>query len=201
MDPYLDTAMDPTSTPHSCLSGFSWNGTPTGRETTLANNNTYVSGTNKEVAILMIHDIFGWTFTNLRLLADHYARDANATVYLPDLYVPCIVLKLELYDLRQNSADKVIDDSFDGEVVTPDMLDDPEKAKNFDHLEFVLGRNGKEKRFPDMVACARALKEELGFKKVGAVGYCYGGWAVFQLGGQGSLFPKPTVQPFLSTVD
>lgn len=36
-------------------------------------------------AILIIHDIFGWTLPNIQLLADHYACEANATVYLPDL--------------------------------------------------------------------------------------------------------------------
>lgn len=68
-----------------CVSGFKWGGAPVGKETKLANLNAYVSGTNKDVSILMVHDIFGWTFTNLRLLADHYAKEVDATVYLPDL--------------------------------------------------------------------------------------------------------------------
>lgn len=70
-----------------CIEGFEWNGTPAGTEGKLGNNNTYVTGSNGDVAILMIHDAFGWTFTNNRVLADHYAREVNATVYLPDLYV------------------------------------------------------------------------------------------------------------------
>ena len=70
-----------------CVKGFEWTGTPVGTESKLANNNTYVTGTNQDVAILMISDLFGWTFVSERLLADHYAREANATVYLPDLYV------------------------------------------------------------------------------------------------------------------
>jgi len=68
-----------------CLSGFKWDGTPTGKETKLANNDTYVTGSNKDVTIMIVHDIYGWTFPNLRLLADHYAQEADATVYLPDL--------------------------------------------------------------------------------------------------------------------
>lgn len=68
-----------------CLRGFKWDGQPTGREETFAGASTYVSGTNEDVAILMIHDLFGWTLPNLRLLADSYAEEANATVYLPDL--------------------------------------------------------------------------------------------------------------------
>jgi len=68
-------------------------------------------------------------------------------------------------------------------------MDDPEKAKQFDLMAFI-GRNSKEKRFPEMTACAKALKQEHGFKKLGVIGFCYGGWAVFQLGAKG---------PFLST--
>jgi len=68
----------------NCKTGFSWNGTPTGKETTLGDNKAYVAGTSKSAAILIIHDLYGWTFTNLRLLADHFAKEADATVYLVD---------------------------------------------------------------------------------------------------------------------
>ena len=68
-----------------CLSGFEWSGTPGGKETKLANNDVYVTGTNKDSAILLIHDIYGWTFGNTRLLADHFAKEVGATVYVPDL--------------------------------------------------------------------------------------------------------------------
>ncbi len=72
---------------HSCcLSGFEWNGTPVGKEGTLNDNKAYITGSNKDVAILLIHDIFGWTLANARLIADHYAKEVGATVYLPDLY-------------------------------------------------------------------------------------------------------------------
>lgn len=139
-----------------CLTGYKWGGKPKGTESTLAKNNTYVTGDNKDVAILMIHDIFGWTLPNLRLTADHYAEEVGATVYLPDF--------------------------FGGEVVSPEMLFDPEKRAKFDTRKFIGEKNSKDIRWPEISSCARALKEEHGFKKVGAVGFCYGGWAVFQLG-------------------
>ena len=44
-----------------CKSGFLWNGTPTGKEITLGKNKAYVAGTNKDVAVLIVHDIFGNT--------------------------------------------------------------------------------------------------------------------------------------------
>ena len=77
--------------------------------------------------------------------------------------------------------------SFGGEVVTPETMDDPNKREAFDLMAFI-GRNSKEKRFPEISEFAKALKKEHGFKKVGAIGFCYGGWAVFQLGVKGVLF-------------
>jgi len=68
-----------------CLKGFRWEGTPKGQDSKLAGNNCYVTGSNSEVAILVVHDLFGWTFPNTRLLADHYAEEVGATVYVPDL--------------------------------------------------------------------------------------------------------------------
>lgn len=68
-----------------CLKGFAWQGQPKGKESTLANNKCYVTGSNPNAAILVLHDLYGWEFTNIRLLADHYAEEANATVYVPDL--------------------------------------------------------------------------------------------------------------------
>jgi hypothetical protein len=67
-----------------CTTGFRWEGTPKGKEAKLANVPTYVTGTNKDAAVLIVHDIFGWTLNNTRMLADHYAEEADVTVYLPD---------------------------------------------------------------------------------------------------------------------
>ena len=63
-------------------------------------------------------------------------------------------------------------------------MSDPARLAAFDIGAF-LGKNGKAVREPEIAACAKALKQELGFKKVGAVGFCYGGWAVFRLGAKG----------------
>ncbi|KAI8947729.1 dienelactone hydrolase [Xylaria longipes] len=105
---------------------------PRGTETKLANNDCYVTGDNKDTAILLVHDIFGWKYPNVRLLADHFAREVEATVYVPDFFGGWIV------DWKAS----------------------------------------REIRGPEMIACARAIKANLGFKHLGAVGYCYGGWAV-----------------------
>lgn len=142
----------------NCKSGFKWNGQTVGKETKLNNTNAYVTGDSKDAAILIITDVFGWTLPNVRLIADHYAQEANATVYVPDL--------------------------FNGEVVDPDALSDPEKQKNFDIGAF-LGRHNKEVRWPEIKGHAQTLKSQ--YKKVAAIGFCYGGWAAFKLGADPSL--------------
>jgi len=108
---------------------------------------------------MIVHDIFGWTLNNTRLLADHYAEEADVTVYLPDFY--------------------------DGEVVDPARLAPDYKGEPFDRDTF-LNTNNKETRQPEVFACAATLKQELGFKKVGAIGFCWGGWAIFRLAAKGN---------------
>lgn len=68
-----------------CFRGFQWDGTPKGKEDTLAGQKTYVTGDDKTHAILIGHDAIGWAWKNTRLLADHFAKEVGATVYLPDL--------------------------------------------------------------------------------------------------------------------
>lgn len=57
-------------------------------------------------------------------------------------------------------------------------MSDPEKAKNFDIMAFI-GRNNKEIRWPAIKEHAQTLKKQ--YKKVVAIGYCYGAWACFKL--------------------
>ncbi|KAF2849029.1 dienelactone hydrolase family protein-like protein [Plenodomus tracheiphilus IPT5] len=148
----------------NCKSGFKWDGTSIGKEGTLDNINTYITGDNRERAILIITDIFGWKLPNIRIIADHYAKEANATVYVPDL--------------------------FEGEVVDPDALSNPEKAKNFDVMAFI-GRHNKDIRWPQIKQHAQTLKSQ--YAKVGTIGFCYGGWAALRLGADPGLIDAVSV--------
>ncbi|KAL2834624.1 Alpha/Beta hydrolase protein [Aspergillus pseudoustus] len=139
-----------------CLKTFAWDGTPTGRIGKLAANPAYIasdSDSDSTLAILIVHDLLGWSFPNVRLLADHYAREANATVYVPDF--------------------------FGGETLPFEPL----IAGRFDEVDDLPGfraRNAREIREPEIFACAKALRDS--HKTILAVGFCYGGWAVFRLG-------------------
>ncbi|KAG9229506.1 dienelactone hydrolase family protein [Amylocarpus encephaloides] len=134
-----------------CVKGFTWAGTPTGKVSKLANITTYITGDNPSISILLIHDLFGFTHPNTRLLADHYAREIGATVYVPDFFGSEIL-----------PFDKILSGDWSS-------LD----------LPGFLARNSREIREPEIFACAKALRGQ--FKKVGAVGFCYGGWAVLRL--------------------
>lgn len=69
-------------------------------------------------------------------------------------------------------------------MVDENVLDTPEKRAAFDIPAFI-GRNNKDLRYPEIKAAAQALKSE--YPKVGAIGYCYGGWAIFRLSADPSL--------------
>lgn len=87
-----------------CLKGFEWAGSPSGRTAKLAKNDVYIVVDNPDIAIIIIHDLLGWTFPNVRLLADHYAREANATVYIPDFFGG-EVLPMELWALQGSATE------------------------------------------------------------------------------------------------
>lgn len=134
-----------------CVRGFAWDGTPTGQVTKLGNHNAYVAGTNSDVAVMIVHDLFGWTFPNVRILADHYAKEANVTVYVPDFFA--------------------------GDVVPFDIIL-ADRWEEFDLMGFI-GKHSRKIREPEIFDCARLLRDK--YKKVGAIGFCYGGWACFRL--------------------
>ncbi|KAI4248604.1 MAG: hypothetical protein LQ352_005895, partial [Teloschistes flavicans] len=69
-----------------CISGFAWDGKPQGKEDKLGDIDVYIIGSpeNKDIAIMIIADILGWESPNVRILADHFAKDIGATVFVPD---------------------------------------------------------------------------------------------------------------------
>jgi dienelactone hydrolase len=135
-----------------CIKTFEWSGTPNGHIGILTKNQAYITGDNPSVAILVIHDLLSWKFPNIRLLADHYAREANATVYVPDFFGG---ETLPFEPICKNRWDEI---------------DLPGFVKN----------NTRDIREPEIFECARALREK--YQKVAAIGFCFGGWAVFRLG-------------------
>lgn len=65
-----------------------------------------------------------------------------------------------------------------------DTIVDEKKRAQFDFMAWA-GRHSKEIRGPEVFEAARALKQDLGFQKIAAIGYCWGGWPAFQLAAKG----------------
>ncbi|KAJ5201036.1 hypothetical protein N7449_005839 [Penicillium cf. viridicatum] len=129
-----------------CLRGFEWDAKPQGREATLEG-----------------------TFTNTRLLADHYAEEVGATVYIPVLFA--------------------------GEIHPLNVLQDQTQWHKLDLLAF-LERNAKHIREPQVIDCAKTLRSR--HRRIGAIGLCYGGWATFRLGdNRGLVDCISTAHPYL----
>lgn len=94
---------------------------------------------------MVIHDLFGWKFPNVRLLADHYAQEVSATVYVPD--------------------------SFGGEVLGWETILGGDFSK-LDLPRFIT-KNNRHAREPEIFDFTRTLRSQ--YKKVCAVGFCHGG--------------------------
>ena len=59
------------------------------------------------------------------------------------------------------------------------------------NLDAYLAANSREVRSPEILACARHLRGQ--YSRVGAIGYCYGGWAGFHLASE-TLNPANNAQ-------
>ena len=69
-----------------CVSGFVHEGTPLGKEISLAGLQVYATGDDASSRVIIFGvDVFGWRFVNSRLLADEYAS-RGFHVLIPDLF-------------------------------------------------------------------------------------------------------------------
>jgi len=80
--------------------------------------------------------------------------------------------------------------SFGGVVLSPDIISNPAEWGQLD-LPAFMQRNSKAVRGPEMKALARFLRTK--HRRIGAIGFCYGGSAVFQLGGKSAGDDGPLV--------
>lgn len=149
-----------------CVKGFQWNGQPRGRITKIADRyDAYVAGDNAKAAVLIIQDIYGWAYPNARLMADHYAREATVTAIVPDLFGG--------EHVKRDDHPNLTDEGFLNDVLMP-----------------FVERHNRNVHDQDVFVVARALRRELGFEKVAAIGFCYGAWAVLRLGAAPAYQPE-----------
>ena len=161
-----------------CLSGTVASGHPSGREDTVGGLPTYIaepSSKSTSSSVIFITDIFGWTFPNVRLLADEYAK-AGFYCYIPDLHsgdsLPLSFLQNVEPPLKDQETMSIVD-----------------KGKNAAIVPTTLGpwlikhREGVSE--PMVSGFVNTVKHIPGTNKVGAIGFCWGGrYAILQARGR-----------------
>jgi len=151
-----------------CLSGSVHTGTPTGKVEEIDSLKTYVSAPkdgSKAKSIIFLTDIFGWEFKNVRLLADEYAK-AGFYCYIPDFHqgdsLPIEFLQSVEPPLKvreqQGVVEKTKATATVGTTLPPWLLK---------HRESVAK--------PLIDSFIKTLKSDPQTKKIGAVGFCWGG--------------------------
>ncbi|KAK0526870.1 hypothetical protein OC842_005045 [Tilletia horrida] len=149
---------------HSCCDkGYFHKGDPKGQFAPLGadGRRTYISGPEPgqaKAAILIIADVFGVSLNNNKLIADYYAKETGARVYVPDF--------------------------FDGEDCWTQLagaeIGSEEAQKRFNFVEF-LGKYSPRDT-SKIEAAAKAIKALHPGKKLGAVGFCWGAPGSMRLG-------------------
>ncbi len=179
-----------------CLSGKVHEGKPAGRTDEIGGIPTYIAepkNGSKEKTIIFISDstlalslpptslltnpiaVFGWEFTNTRLLADEYAK-AGFYCYLPDFH-------------NGDSLPFSFLQNVEPPLKTQETLGVTDKAKNAAIVPATLGpwlathREGVSRPLIDgFVNTVRMIP---GTNKIGALGFCWGGrYAILQAHGQ-----------------
>ncbi|KAK9362295.1 alpha/beta-hydrolase [Lipomyces starkeyi] len=141
-----------TSNPFAhCLVGVKHEGTAAGEIRTVGGIESYIihpKDGNTANAIIILSDVIGHKFINAQLIADQFAANGYLTI-MPDL--------------------------FHGDPV---LLNPPE---DFDIMEWLTkGSDNKGGHPPEIVdpvieSVINAMRDVMGVKRIGAVGYCFGG--------------------------
>jgi len=138
-----------------CRKGYIHKGEPKGKEEFVAGRKAYVTGDEKsDVALFIIHDVFGIVINNIRVLADKYADLTGARVYVPDFFDGDHV------DFKYQTND----DEYLLKVVPPFMEKHPPRD------------------FPQFVEAGKDIKSR--HAKMIVFGICWGAPGTFHLGSE-----------------
>lgn len=147
-----------------CVSGHLHEGTPNGKVERLYGLSTYVTGSGDKTVVI-ITDVFGYELPNGRLLADEIATQGEYRVLVPDFFQGDSMDSriLENMEAKNKSIVKKVTD-------TAGMLASGAPWM-FRHREAAAR--------PVVEGFMKQLRQDEAVKKVGAVGFCWGGrWSI-----------------------
>ncbi|KAL2919161.1 hypothetical protein HK105_201436 [Polyrhizophydium stewartii] len=150
-----------------CFRGFLHEGTPTGSVIKVGGLDTYLAtpeAGETDKAVVLIHDVFGWSLPNTRLIADRIAKDGGYRVYLPDFF----------------NGDSPSREFFEKVFAKPKTMMDRLSTTGTmflgaPSLMMWFGRHKDSVTVPLLDAVFKDLRENHGVKRIGAIGYCWGG--------------------------
>ncbi|KAI0147354.1 dienelactone hydrolase family protein [Xylariaceae sp. FL1272] len=173
-----------------CFKGAIHEGEPTGTVTKLHGLDVYIaepaSGNTPKAILVIIPDIFGWDFVNIRLMADAFARRKDYRVYAPDF-------------MDGHAAPPSLLDTM-GRVMNPGKTWMQTLAKPYHLIGLMrfaipaIYNTRPGKTFPIVKSFMEALRQnEAARLPVGVTGYCWGGKHVVLLAEGYSIGDKPLI--------
>ncbi|KAI0969653.1 dienelactone hydrolase family protein [Xylaria arbuscula] len=155
----------------ACFSGAVHDGTPTGTVTKLHDLDVYIaepaSGNPPKGIVILIPDMFGWDFVNIRLMADNFAKKKDYRVYAPDFMTGHSAPLSMINSMQKVMAPKTWYDTFSKPYHVLSILRNGLPAIFF---------NRPGKTFPIVKSWLESLRRnEAAHLPVGVTGYCWGG--------------------------
>ncbi|PWN43787.1 alpha/beta-hydrolase [Ceraceosorus guamensis] len=130
----------------------------TGQLTKLGKFDAYITGDEKsDKAVIIVPDVWGYSFNNVHVVADKFASHIGARVYIPDFH--------------------------NNEDFNKQRLASPDPA-NFKPAvgDFLAKYHPRDAAWPSVREAVDEIRKVQKPKKVGAVGYCWGAPSILHLG-------------------
>jgi len=136
--------------------------------------------TQRRKAICLLTDIFGSSLPNPKIVADYLAEHVGVDVWVPDFFLGKPIFKVnDLNELEPLMPDRA-------GVKTSWLTIGRFIIKGLPHLpRFIANRPSVVD--PRVQEFIKRIKEEKGYERIGAVGYCFGGAIAARLGATDSV--------------